>query len=349
MNSDDDDNDIARIIDQAAPFSAAAESDDAAAPPETPDPVGEGVPWHGEDGVGEDFVPIELPRDWREIDPDVLTQCAREPQNDTGNGQRLIKHFGERLLNVRETSDGKLAGWHVWTGAHWKREGGGEAAIGYAQRVAARIALEADYLAATPHEARAIEAAVDATVALDKIKAKNKKKSDAEKKEMARLERVIEIGAEAQAELAKRQNKRRQFAVSSGNGSRLREMLNQAVPHRTVGQDQLDADPLAFNVANGTLRFECYDALDLESDPAAPRYTQFHYARLDPHAPADLCARVSPVEYDPAATCPNFLASFERFQPSEPVRRYLQKYYGYAMTGLNGEQCLVFNGGGGSN
>ncbi len=32
---------------------------------------------------------------------DVLVACAREPQNDTGNGQRLLRHFGPELLHVR--------------------------------------------------------------------------------------------------------------------------------------------------------------------------------------------------------------------------------------------------------
>jgi putative DNA primase/helicase len=331
--------DIARIIDEAVPI----------APAPTPHPPDAGAPpdWPGVDQGGS--IPIDPPLDWQSIDRELLAICAEQPQNDTGNGQRLLKHFGNRILHVRELSDGKLAGWHMWTGTHWKREGGPEAAILYAQRTATRIALEADHIAPLPHESSAIEAASDAQITLDRLKAANKKKTDVTKKEIARLERIIDFGAEARDEVQKRRNRRRNFAISSGNGARLREMLNQAAPHRTMTQDKFNGDPLAFNVANGTLRFDRHEVLDLESEPGAERYTSFFYARLDRHSPDDLNSLIAPIEYDPRAQCPKFLASLERFQPSASVRHFLQKYYGYALTGLNGEQCLVFNGGGGSN
>ena len=87
--------------------------------------------------------------------------------NDTGNGQRLLKHFGADLLHVRDV------GWHAWADTHWRREGGLEIATRCAQMTAARILLEADVMAATPIEQRMIDAgaeARDALAALDKIK-----------------------------------------------------------------------------------------------------------------------------------------------------------------------------------
>ncbi|MGH6684760.1 MAG: DNA primase family protein, partial [Pseudolabrys sp.] len=233
---------------------------------------------------------------------------------------------------------------------HWQFEDGAQAAALYAQHTAPRIQLEADYLTATPSEAKAIEAAEEAFVALERLKKDKKKPTKADLKEMARLDYVIERGKYAAEELKKRQTRRRAFAVSSGNDNRLRAMLNQAAPHRTVAQDQLDAEALAFNTANGTLRFECHAVPDPECpDPDVDRMQDIWVVRHDAHAPGDLISKVSPVEYDRNATAPKFLASLERFQPNAEKRHWLHKYYGYGITGLNGEQCLVFNGGGGSN
>jgi hypothetical protein len=53
-------------------------------------------------------------------------------------------------------------GWHAWTGTHWEVERGLEVATRHAQTTAARIGLEADVMAATPNEQRAIDAASQA-------------------------------------------------------------------------------------------------------------------------------------------------------------------------------------------
>ena len=38
-----------------------------------------------------------------------------QPQNDYGNGQRLIIHFGEDLMSAPRI------GWFTWSGGHWAR------------------------------------------------------------------------------------------------------------------------------------------------------------------------------------------------------------------------------------
>jgi putative DNA primase/helicase len=70
---------------------------------------------------------------------------------------------------------------------------------------------------------------------------------------------------------------------------------------------------------------------------------------LQEHRRADLISKVAPVKYDPKAECPNFLAFLERFQTSEPIRRFLQVWLGYCITGLTSEQALVFFHGLGAN
>lgn len=319
----------------------------------SPHPVVQGFPEGERDDSPENDPP---PPDFSDgerlsINDSLIAECAHEPQNDTGNGQRLLKQFGRELLNVREMASQREDGWHYWTGQRWKRDGGNEYATLCAQRLAPRIQLEADYLTATISERIAIETADDARVEQATIEKKPREQwTDADKKRIYALVRLIESGNEAHAALKKRQINRRKFAVSSGNGGKLREMLKAALPHRTVGVADTDKDPLAFNVANGTLRLVCYEVADPECpDPNATRMLDVWAARLDAHDPADTICRLAPVEYRPGAECPIFTASLKRFQPNEAKRRWLQKYLGYSITGLNGEQCMLFSYGGGSN
>ena len=325
---------------------------------ETPHPPVAGDPenWQNDNeaDVGNDDAPPMPDFDEgerRSIDMAAIEACAAEPQNDTGNGQRLLRHFGAQLLNVREMASQREDGWHFWTGQRWKREGGNEFATLCAQRCAPRIQLEADFITATPSERRAIDAGEDARVDKGEIEKKPRDQwTDADKKTMTRLDHMIAAGDEAMFALKKRQIERRKFAVSSGNGGKLREMLKAALPHRTAAVEDMDKDPLAFNVGNGTLRFCAYEFSDPECpDPVAVRKKEIWYLRHDPHDPADLICNLSPVDYVEGAQCPRFIASLERFEPNEAKRRWLQKYFGYAITGLNGEQCMLFNYGGGSN
>jgi putative DNA primase/helicase len=324
-----------------------SEGDYFSGPAPAPNPAEMGAPDYFEGG---DYLPGDddaemLPHDldaeeMRKIDPAVIERYAIEPQNDTGNGQRLLHHYAGELLHVREI------GWHRFVGTHWEPNGGEENAVDLAQRTAERIALEADYLTATPGELTIIAKTEEAAKDLRAIERKPFKDwSEAEKETAAKLTARVNAGKDAVAALQKRQINRRNFAVSSGNGSRILQMLNMAKPHRTVTPEALDADPLAFNVRNGTLRFIKRADPDAGRADAPEKFT----VELSPHDPGDLIAKCAPVDYVPDATSPRFDAFMSRFQPAEAVRRFIQAYHGYAMTGLTGEQCLMFNIGGGSN
>lgn len=332
MSDHDPHEEIADLIEGGSSFDAS-----------TPYPADVGDPeeWPGDDY---DQSGAEVTEDERKsISDETLLLCSAQPQNDTGNGQRLLHHFGDALLHVRNV------GWHVWADTHWKAEGGNEVATHCAQRTAARIALEADFLSQTPIEKEIIESADAAEIALKPLKAKAER-TDSEKKEVVRLETLIEGGKRARAELAKRQTKRRAFAVSSGNSSRLMGMISQALPHRVVGPSALNCDPYKLNVENGTLRFACDRVRDDECpDPDVERYKETWKVALDPHERNDHITKVAPVAYDPTAMCPRFMAFLDRFQPNLAVRRFLQTYHGYALTGLTGEQCMLFNYGLGAN
>jgi putative DNA primase/helicase len=101
----------------------------------------------------------------------------------------------------------------------------------------------------------------------------------------------------------------------------------QSEPEVSCVESDFDGDPHLFNVRNGTL--------DLRT------------LRLLPHRREDLITKLSPVVYDPDATCPRFTEFLTETFPSEAVRQYVQRLFGYALCGDTEEQCyFIFHGTG---
>lgn len=273
------------------------------------------------------------------VPPEAVEASVAEPLNDTGNGKRLLHHFRDDILNVREI------GWHVWAGTHWEKDGAGEGVERFAQVTAARIALEADLLAATPREAAAIEAGAKAEAELLELR-KIAMLSEEQRAREAELERAMSRADYARAELQKRKSARRKYAVSSGNGGKIESMIKRALPHRTIAPPELDRDPLAFNVENGTLRF----VQERDEECPDPDTIRLKWSvRLDPHDRADLISKVAPVVFDAGAACPEWDAFLAEVQPEARLRDFLRDYHGYALTGLTDAQAFVFNWGSGAN
>jgi len=106
--------------------------------------------------------------------------------------------------------------------------------------------------------------------------------------------------------------------------------LAKSEPGIPVTPDQLDADPWLLNVDNGTL--------DLRTGELRP-------CRRD-----DLITKIAPVVYDPNAQCPTWGAFLHRIMPGDPDRiRYVQKIFGYALSGDAREQCFFILHGTGAN
>jgi putative DNA primase/helicase len=259
-------------------------------------------------------------------EPDVLSWLAELEQNDTDNGKRLMTHFGEDLLHVRES------GWHVWTGRLWQRAGGDEAVTKFAQRTAKRIHLEADYLGLWPHEQQKVRQAE----AL--LKKPESELTEADKN-------LIDEAKDIREELGARRAARRKFATSSGNDSRIKAMVAQALPHNTIPPEDLDADGNLFNCNNVTLQFAKVE--DDRFAGSVPRYM----LKVTPvkHSRSHMITRIAPVDYDPQAQCPRWNAALTRFQPDPEIRKFLQIYHGIALTNDISQQCFVFNWGGGAN
>jgi putative DNA primase/helicase len=120
------------------------------------------------------------------------------------------------------------------------------------------------------------------------------------------------------------------FARSTASARGISNMLALAKsePGVPILPRMLDTDQWVFNCANGTL--------DLRT------------GKLRPHNRGDLLTKVCPVKYDPAATCPNWLAMLDVILGPQ-LAGYIQRAVGYSLTGSVQEQCLFLLYGLGSN
>jgi putative DNA primase/helicase len=118
-------------------------------------------------------------------------------------------------------------------------------------------------------------------------------------------------------------------AARSEGADKIKAMLELAKSEVPAAPDELDADPWALNVANGTI--------DLRT------------GKLHDHRREDLITKLAPVEYDPHAKAPTWEAFLERVLPSEGLRGFVQSAAGYSSTGNTSEQIMLINYGAGNN
>jgi putative DNA primase/helicase len=94
--------------------------------------------------------------------------------------------------------------------------------------------------------------------------------------------------------------------------------------------EQLDADPMLLTCANGTI--------DLRS------------GKLRPHRREDLVTHLVPHAFDPSATAPRWSRFLDEITGNEiEVRRFLQRWFGYCITGFTVEHALLLALGRGCN
>lgn len=122
-----------------------------------------------------------------------------------------------------------------------------------------------------------------------------------------------------------------QFALlkwleASQNSSRVNGCETLLRGKLAAHKSDLDAHPWLFNVANGTV--------DLRT------------GELRNHDRTDLLTQLSPIEYDPNATAPNWEALLSRAMKEDAAMvLYLQRLIGYTLTGTTQEHILVFHYG----
>lgn len=102
-----------------------------------------------------------------------------------------------------------------------------------------------------------------------------------------------------------------------------------------VAGTHFDRDTWLLNCNNGTL--------DLRT------------GELREHRRDDYITKITPVDYDPAATCPRWIRFLSEIFPKSDgedkpaIRSFIAKAVGYSLTGETRAQCLIFAHGGGEN
>jgi putative DNA primase/helicase len=127
-------------------------------------------------------------------------------------------------------------------------------------------------------------------------------------------------------------NAQRKWAMRSESEFGIREMVNLAIsePGVAVSTKSLDADPMLFNVENGTI--------DLRT------------GNLMPHDRSHLITKLASVTYDPNATCSVFMSFLDRIMSgNQELIGFIQRAVGYSLTGRTDEQILLICHGSGAN
>lgn len=122
------------------------------------------------------------------------------------------------------------------------------------------------------------------------------------------------------------------WAARSESRERVKAMVDlaQSDPVIAIKPESFDKDPWLLNCLNGTL--------DLKT------------GTLQAHNRSELISKLAPVKYDPTATCPrweNFL--YEIFRYDLGLINYIQKVFGYCLTGSTREQDFYLLYGAGAN
>jgi putative DNA primase/helicase len=122
------------------------------------------------------------------------------------------------------------------------------------------------------------------------------------------------------------------WARTSESRSRITAMIDLArsEPGIPVDPAALDSDPWLLNFKNGTL--------DLRN------------GQLRDHNAADLCTKMVPYDFDPEEKCPVFKKFLERiFNNNVALQQFVQRAFGYALTGSTREQVFFVFWGSGAN
>ena len=269
------------------------------------------------------------------IDWPLVHLCAGEPETDIGNGRRLLHRHGEKLLFVSRV------GPHVWDGRRWAEDEDDALLRPLAHDTAEMIVLEATFVPVPPDLADVAASVDEATMhEYHDLKQKHHSKREIDDRlRLAELERVVAKAEKAQAEIDDLASRRLRHAKSSAGSGRLDAMVAEAKPYRAARVDDLNQDPLALNVENGTLRFVRTPDPDCP-DPDGERL--IWEVRLNAPRRDDKITKMARATWVPDAEAPVFEAFLQRVVPDVEVRGFLKRYFGYALTGRTDEQVLVF-------
>lgn len=269
-----------------------------------------------------------------------IEEAAKEPLNDLGNGNRFVIHFGEDVLYVAQV------GWHVWDGCRWLKDA--EISRGVSPRVrrmtqqmSALIEKEIDFIQPSKRDRQLLAEQRDLRTRRIEIEATAGYADDetllSELTQIAGRLRSIDGALKTHKTLIGR---RLTHAKNAGNSGPMTNMAAEAQVMRSKTVDDLDQGALDVNTLSGVLRFR-----QLAPHPGSGERPMATY-ELIPHHRDQLLTKVMPVDYDPKAECPKFDAFLKEIQPNIEIRRFLQRWFGLSMTGLEVQKLAFFHGSG---
>jgi putative DNA primase/helicase len=228
--------------------------------------------------------------------------AARAPDDihltDRGNGLRLVRACGADLHYIY-----RWRKWLAWQDGRWVMDD-----LGMVETMAKKVIAELYGWAETLIKRLREQTQAAGALPLDDATQRQRQE------QMAQIEAVLK------------------WALKSEDARRIHAMLDMAhsEPGIPLMWEQLDADPMLLNVANGTV--------DLKTGRMRqPRRQDLLTKRLD-------------VAYDPRATCPRWQQFLhEIMNKNQDLIDYLQRAVGYSLTGSVQEQVIFFLYGTGAN
>lgn len=271
-------------------------------------------------------------------DPDeaLTNECALHPLNDFGNGKRFKGYYGSECLFVPRVS------WFVWEGRLWAQDDDQLEVRRFAQKVSAKIAREAQYIRLEEWEEMQVEAGDQAREEVAEIKeTAASKRTDEQKARLRDLQKVVDRSDDLKKKLASLRRGHHSHAKAAGNTSPINNMMREAQVDLYQPLTRLNEDPLMINTETCVLRFR------VELDPRTQKKRVIRDV-LD-HARDQYLSKMMAVEFDPDAKCPDYEKFLCSIQPDPELREFLQRWFGYCLSGLTTEQKLCFFYGEGRN
>jgi putative DNA primase/helicase len=263
--------------------------------------------------------------------------CAKFPMTDLGNAERFVHRFGNDFRFCAEL------GWFRWDGRRWLL-------LGEEPRALPPEVMQALFatMRAIKNEAQLVRgsgARPETPPYLADEDLARWEREHAGKMDFAvdYKRNVPVMYSDKLAEWARTSEAAGKIAAAGA--------LAKSMERLVANVHEFDADRMAINVLNGTLRLEQRPRKRPPEEIAAGKST-FHTVwtlRLDKHDRDDFITKVADVEYHPGAKAPTYEAFLAVVQPKEEMRRFLAQWGGLSLTGNTGEQKLAFFYGGGSN
>lgn len=273
-----------------------------------------------EDGGGDD----------EEADAAELNRrCLYYPHTDLGNAERFRERYG------RDFRWSPALGWMGWDGMRWL-------ALDQDEKSIPAAVMQAVFDTVRAIQDEALYVAMSGVKKPDIEHVDTKDLTVRERKQSALF---LETGEQAEAldyvidknKLPLWSDEIRKWGRTSEAQGKLTAIASIARSWLAVRVDQFDADPLAINVLNGTLRFS---KVSLGVVDGRERWKAS--VSLTKHRRKDMLSKLAPVVCDPCALCDVYDDMLEWAQPKLAMRRYIHAWGGLSMTSETGLQILQF-------